>query len=78
MASVGLLRHAGQHFLSVCLCCAGSQPDAGRNHDLAFCVDQLFPDGGFDDHGLGDEGLADVDLLHDLSFELDGIDPAPH
>ena len=58
-------------------CCAGTQQPAARNHDLNFCVDQLFPEGDFDPHGLGDEGLADVDLLHDLNFELDGTDPAP-
>ncbi len=56
---------------------AGPHHPAGRNQDLNFCVDQLFPDGDFDHHGLGDEGLPDVDLLHDLNFELDGTDPAP-
>ncbi len=56
---------------------AGPHHPAGRNHDLNFCVDHLFPEGDFDHHGLGDEGLTDVDLLHDLNFELDGTDPAP-
>ena len=56
---------------------AGSQHSAGRNHDLNFCVDQLFPEVDFDQHGLGDDGLADADLLNDLHFELDGTDPVP-